>query len=139
MENIVRQQELVKAIAERLWVGAPAECIKIRAVFVGAGISYGLEVETDTLDENEVCVEDPFNIPLEIAELRDSMAVPGLGTWFTFVLTITRAGDVTTEFDYDRPSDDALRWLDFSGDLERYPRDVTPKWMSDAIEDQSRM
>ncbi|WP_327143077.1 DUF6881 domain-containing protein [Nocardia sp. NBC_01327] len=134
MSDIVRQQELIDLTVESLWQVAPVDWTEIEVTYKAAGASRRLNTQLRTMNGFSDKFDDPIFFPSSVLELRDLMYVPGLGTWFTFQLTISCTGDVITEFDYDMPDENSVAWMDFEGDLESYPRNTTPKWMKEAIE-----
>ncbi|WP_306363122.1 hypothetical protein [Nocardia sp. CC227C] len=132
----MRERYLVDAIVENILSEIPSNSDVVRAILTGAGSTFGLDIKVYGAEGIKLVLDYPIGVPLEVAELRDLMAVTGMGSWFTFSLTIRRDGDVHTEFDYEKPEESALYWLDLAGDLKRHPRDKPPRWMLDAIEKQ---
>jgi hypothetical protein len=121
---------LVESLSDDNWRTTVLEFVAVasvseaRATATDAdGHSHGLGVPTDTL--------------IAMSDLRDAMATPEHGAWFTAVITLTRdlsdgRIDFSTTFDYDgRPHwdvepDDA----NYIEDLHAYPRpdDEVPAW-----------
>lgn len=77
-----------------------------------------------------------------VKELRDVMYWPGVGTWLSMDLTVTRRADkadVDTQFNYD----DEPAWTDppkptlYAKELHKYPRDPenVPNWLRPLLDD----
>ncbi|QOW32317.1 DUF6881 domain-containing protein [Nocardia seriolae] len=136
MSDLLRQQELVGKVVEYLRDNAPSNWTEIVATITAAGVTFGVDVAIDTPDGRLYDMGGPVVMPREVVELRKLMYTPGLGTWFTLQLQVSKAGDVAVQFDYDRPTPKPLLWLDFAGDLKMYPRTDVPSWLRDEIERQ---
>lgn len=68
-------------------------------------------------------------------DLRDAMYTDGSGTWFNAKIELSRAGELTYEFDYDgEPLDGAFTPDMVADDLDTYPRDpeTVPAWGAQA-------
>jgi hypothetical protein len=103
----------------------------------------GYELQVHTGDKVIwVDVDDPILDAVE--ELRDKMAIPNGGTWYTAIFTVNGDGSYKTNFDYDsRPQWDVS--LDPTSertmiieDYNRYPRspEATPDWLKEILSPQ---
>lgn len=72
-----------------------------------------------------------------VRALRGACYRPGAGTWFGAVLTVTAAGDVSAEYDYD----DEPAWgspldpIAYVTDAKTFPRDAEhqPPWLAELL------
>ncbi|MBD8139477.1 MULTISPECIES: hypothetical protein [Frigoribacterium] len=65
--------------------------------------------------------------------LRRLMYKPGAGTWFTAVFTVTAAGKLSAQYDYDNePELGHFGAEEYRADFEDFPRTAenTPEWLA---------
>jgi hypothetical protein len=69
--------------------------------------------------------------------MRGAMFQPGKGTWFSMSVTVTDAGKVSTDFNYDEDPqfDPPIDPIAFVLDQEKFPRDPhnQPEWLRERI------
>ena len=90
------------------------------------------------LNGAEERLRPPHTLAVLIKRMREVMYRPGVGTWFTFTLSITPEGAVDAQFNYDdepewsRPTEPVF----YVQDMERFPRDEahTPAWLVKQLE-----
>lgn len=141
---MIRQGELIQQVARLVASGASGASgawTRVR-YSVNAVDPYTEELCYVTTPEGETRTQlAPRGVHDLVEELRDVMYRPGVGTWFSMELTVTRqdgAGNVDVTFNHD----DMPRWDTtpasgmFAYDLRKYPRDAehTPEWLHKLVE-----
>lgn len=116
------------AIAEIVPEGWGRAVLKVSAVAATMDTQLAVEMLDGSIDGS-------FGIDVEAQmvcdDLRDSMYVEGLGTWYNAVFVLSPADGVRVKFDYEKPPFDGGGTDDLLEDDQRaYPRDAAhlPSW-----------
>lgn len=79
----------------------------------------------------------PRKLSRLVRELRSIMYRPRVGTWFSAVVTVSRDGGVSAEFNYDEPPpwDTEPVAEAYAQDVRKFPRDesATPQWLRERL------
>lgn len=130
----IRQGQLVEDIARAIVGKVEGSWTELRYE-ISSLAPYSQDLTYITLPSGEVLQKFPPRGIIELAdELREVMYRPGKGTWFSAVFTITAAGAVDAQFNFDdepewsRPTEPVF----YVQDLERFPRDESaiPEWLA---------
>ena len=131
---LMRQGQLVEEIARAVVGKVQVQWMKLRYE-ISSLAPYSEHLIYITVPAGEVEREfPPRGISDLTDELREVMYRPGKGTWFSAVFTITAAGAVDAQFNFDdepewsRPTEPVF----YVQDLERFPRDESaiPEWLA---------
>jgi hypothetical protein len=128
---------LTEELGRALYSLMPAEADRIEYE-VRKVAPLGLETARWIESNND---RHPARVPDEVTalakQLREAMYRPGAGTWFKAAMTVTRAGSMDVDFNYDdEPDWDAP--IDphmYVQDLQKFPREdaAIPKWLHDRL------
>ncbi len=106
-------------------------------------VGNAFQAEATAMDPTGQHIGGSTTTPMVMAfrDLRGAFARPDTGTWFTAVLTITPAGEMSFDFDYDtEPAWHAPKsvghYLEEWGQYPRSP-EHTPAWLAERL-DQAR-
>lgn len=74
----------------------------------------------------------PRELRTLLIDLRDRMYRPGHGTWYTATVTVSAAGGLRADFDYDNEPAFDFGFSAWAADAEQFPRepDATPSWLA---------
>lgn len=129
---------LHQRIGQALIGEAPAGWVALNTVCRRAGNLEESET-TATMDDGTIVSVWNASVDFSLAfdELREAMHREGTGAWYTAVVTVTRDGRITFDFDYDSEpawdiSADPQTYVE---DLEMFPRDLAhqPTWLREKI------
>lgn len=134
---LARQQQLISQIATGIASDTP-EPWDVIAYRTKVLLPYEQDLSYVTRPDGEIHRSlPPDEISELVSELRELMYRPNSGTWFTFSLTIRRAGGVDAAFDYDSKPEwsHPAEAVFYVQDLERFPRDDDhiPQWLVDEL------
>jgi hypothetical protein len=134
---VIRQGQLVSIITSEIAgaIDTPWANLRYESRRVAP---YGELATHVTKSSGETVLEfPPRSVSRLTRELREVMYRPGVGTWFTFTLTITPDGAADAQFDYDNePEWDTPQIPQlYVEDMERFPRDDDhiPAWLAEKL------
>ncbi|MHB1064872.1 MAG: hypothetical protein ACYC1Z_10385 [Georgenia sp.] len=137
-QRAARQSALLQRVAQGIVKAAPPGWARARLLcrIVGTQAEV-LAAATPAGGEEQVLPGVPEDVGAALAELRHVTFEPGLGAWYTALVTVESTGKVTLNFDRSNEP----RWTKpvpasmFAQDVARYPRDEehTPEWLRDRL------
>ncbi|KAF0849287.1 hypothetical protein FNL39_101725 [Nocardia caishijiensis] len=138
-EALALRQELLNAVASDLTRSAGNGWERIDAAFVLIGERVFTRVVAVSGSGKTPVASLPDSLVPMLGRLKSVMYVPGRGTWITLVCTVLSDGAFETGFDdRERPAVGEEMNRALAAELESYPRDRLPSWMSSGLEAHSR-
>lgn len=117
-------RSLTEELGRSLWRAIPDGCDQVE--YTVHGVASMLEEYADGhAPQGPVPLSVPDVVSDVARKLRAAMYRPGAGTWFTARFTVTRAGGMDADFNYDdEPAwDSPVDARAYRQDLERFPRE----------------
>ncbi|MCK2243651.1 MULTISPECIES: immunity protein YezG family protein [unclassified Crossiella] len=125
--------DLYGRIGQALTEAAPTEWDTARIVVRMLASQSQIDVTYSLPEGGTTSREISFDALDVFEEIRELLALPGKGAWYTAVFEMNREGKYRVDFDYDRRPefDFHVDDEDYFEDLEQYPRDpaTIPAWM----------
>ena len=131
--DALRLQELQASAAMAVCESIePTDWRKAVLNYAESGRDASIYMDLIFADDRTERVMKPPHLPT-FREIRREMATPNHGTWFSAVLTVSRDGSYSYDFNYDTKPDWGYHEPsidDYLMDLEMYPRpaDEVPSW-----------
>ena len=131
--DALRLQELQSSVAMKVYESVEsADWLKAILNYAESGNRAVKYMDVIFADGRSERVMKPPHLPA-FREIRRQMATPNHGSWFSAVLTVSRVGSYSYDFNYDETPDWGYHEPsieDYLMDLEMYPRpaDEVPSW-----------
>jgi hypothetical protein len=125
------------AMADVVPEGWARAVLKVSAVAATMDTQLALELLDGSVNRG---VSIDVEAQMACDDLRDTMYVDGVGTWYNAVFVLTPGTGVEAEFDYDTPPFEGAATADLLEDDQRaYPRDAAhlPAWHPSSKASQS--
>ncbi|MFF2087774.1 hypothetical protein ACFVVM_28685 [Nocardia sp. NPDC058176] len=128
-----RARKLVHQVARDLASLAPQGWQRLDAAFAMTVRSQHSLVVFSADQQEPVQVTPPPEIIELVWEHRTLSAQLGDGPWWRLLLTLSRTGEINADYDYGDepfPAEQLFAAEDYRADLETFPRDSVPVWLS---------
>jgi hypothetical protein len=131
--GIEAQRVPLQEVGQAIYGALPADCEKI-VLKVRKTRAFGQsELNAFRADGSRENLRGVSAATQAAGRLREAMYKPGTGTWFSAEFTVTRAGEMDADFDYDHEPDwsFAIDPIIYRDDLDTFPRDEQniPDWL----------
>jgi hypothetical protein len=123
--GIDAQRQPLQDIGQAIYGSLPADCEKI-VLKVRKTRAFGqAELNAFRADGSRENLQMNSEAVRASERLREAMYKTGTGTWFSAEFTVTRAGSMDADFDYDHEPDwsHAIDPVIYVDDLDHFPRD----------------
>jgi hypothetical protein len=132
-DGIEGQEQYLQRIGRALVSDIPSDCERIVMHLRSTAVFGQSTTNAFRADGSEVHLSVNIDASEAADELREAMARPGRGTWFSARFTVTNTGSMDADFDYHSEPDWAhpVDPVIYVNDLKEYPRDEAnmPEWL----------